>query len=1189
MLLLYTLNCPAQQNNLHYSKTQTLKKIIIQKPGHIYSAYVFKDGKIKTNDVDMTEMTDIIVEFKDKPLFIKYNTSNRIEKAAYQNIFSQFKQDLTRLNENSSRLLKISLMMPEIKREYYKIFFGASVKVPRALRSGIASLDYVKKIFKDEKITANKINYRGMGRGLQKIKSKTDAGKGIVVGIIDTGIDYLHPALGGGIGPLFKVIGGYDFVNNDNDPMDDNGHGTHVAGIIAAKSDKVTGVAPGVSLMAFKVLDKWGSGMESTVIAGIEHCVDPNNDGDITDKVDIANMSLGGYGNPDDPISTAVNNASSLGVTFCIAAGNSWDFSTIGSPGTARSAITVGALDNQNNVADFSSKGPNKEDFSIKPEIVAPGVDIYSAYLNNTYAVFSGTSMATPYVTGVCALVKSLHPEWTPAMIKSAVVNTAADIGEDVMSEGAGKINLVKSESVTSIVTPSTLSFGIDSTNRTTWSVIDTIVIKNENYFIQDYHISITGIQAGIHLDAVPSIFQLPAGAFQQVIITLEVDNNISPNIEEKGRAYEGNVFISGTGDSLRLPWAFVKTPVLIINFEKPPIDFFVTGKNDFHDWLDATINDDYYEALILVKKDLYDVGVYFDEIDLQNNKIPISFVLKENVKMGNYNVLNLSPEESIYRIDMNGTDEKGTPLGTLTNGRKDVSIFFPDSSGLMSSTFFLLGNYYFKTPSISNRFNISCGEFQSDLKKSKNVYVIDYKPLEGINKDITLSNDSLPYLKQNINLNLSPFKNDHNFTFFETTRYTTDIPYPTFFYFGVSSDLGVLNTNVWNGCLFITRQQNSVFGTTTAIMTDLNISHDSSDAQWLITEPFRALGDSIGLFYFMKPFRNTLFYQKENVMIFGKGAVYPTYYFNNYFLGYFGISFYGQLNEERIADNAASTYSLYDSKNRFKASGRLIDLSPENFINGVNRLEITNNNFIIDKNVKGKGTITYSFNYSNRNFNPPNFTSLQIRDSKNQVNYKLTKNEKGILEFSINENNFTDIQNVSAYIKEYNQRSWQLIPVDEIYGDTLIGKMFTGNISPYTNLNNKAMDIKITASGLDGGKTEYEIAPAFIIGDSADNLIDIPDSSFFIPSYELYDNYPNPFNVSTIISYYLPEDAHVQIEIYNILGQHITDLFNGDEKEGLYNLSWNAGNFASGVYIYRLTAKGNRFFQQTKKMVLLK
>ncbi|MCH7802829.1 MAG: S8 family serine peptidase, partial [Acidobacteria bacterium] len=212
-------------------------------------------------------------------------------------------------------------------------------------------------------------------------------GEGVTIGIIDTGVDYTHPDLGGCFGNDCKVIDGYDFVNNDNDPMDDHGHGTHVAAT-AAGSGVLKGVAPDANLVAYKVLDAGGSGYLSNVIAAIERAVDPNEDGNFDDQYDIISLSLGySGGNPDSPDAKAIDNAVDAGIIAVIAAGNFGSrFETIGCPGCAEKAITVGATDKQDNFARFSSRGPvewkdeeGNLKIILKPEIVAPGVDICAA------------------------------------------------------------------------------------------------------------------------------------------------------------------------------------------------------------------------------------------------------------------------------------------------------------------------------------------------------------------------------------------------------------------------------------------------------------------------------------------------------------------------------------------------------------------------------------------------------------------------------------------------------------------------------------------------------------------------------------------------------------------------------------------------------------------------------------------
>ncbi|MFH0954782.1 MAG: S8 family serine peptidase [Candidatus Micrarchaeota archaeon] len=288
-------------------------------------------------------------------------------------------------------------------------------------------------------------------------------GQGIKIGIIDTGVDYTHPDLGGCFGTGCKVIGGYDFVNNDLDPMDDMGHGTHVAAT-AAGNGTLKGVAPEATIYSYKVCDSYGSCPYSAILNGIEYSTDPNQNGDTSDHLDVINLSLGGEGNPDDELSQAIDNAVNAGVIAAIAAGNSGSSEqTIGSPGTARNAITVGAVDKQKNMAYFSSRGPviwtneNNETVSlVKPDIVAPGVSICAAQWDNAWSsneclddqhvAISGTSMATPHTAGLAALVKQAHPGWSPLQVKTAIKKTAELLpaSEKITSQGTGLVNALQ-------------------------------------------------------------------------------------------------------------------------------------------------------------------------------------------------------------------------------------------------------------------------------------------------------------------------------------------------------------------------------------------------------------------------------------------------------------------------------------------------------------------------------------------------------------------------------------------------------------------------------------------------------------------------------------------------------------------------------------------------------------------------
>jgi len=202
----------------------------------------------------------------------------------------------------------------------------------------------------------------------------TIEGQNITVAVIDTGIDYYHPDLGGCLGEGCKVINGYDFVNNDADPFDDHAHGTHVAGIIAADG-QLKGVAPKANLVAIKVLDQYGSGLTSDIIAGIEYAMDPDGNPATDDAVDVMNLSLGGIGDKNSPISQAVNNAVSAGITAVVAAGNNGAYEDIPNhaPASAELAITVASSTKEDQLAGYSSKGGLKSPDTFKPEIIAPG------------------------------------------------------------------------------------------------------------------------------------------------------------------------------------------------------------------------------------------------------------------------------------------------------------------------------------------------------------------------------------------------------------------------------------------------------------------------------------------------------------------------------------------------------------------------------------------------------------------------------------------------------------------------------------------------------------------------------------------------------------------------------------------------------------------------------------------------
>ncbi|MFJ5837226.1 S8 family serine peptidase [Streptomyces shenzhenensis] len=282
--------------------------------------------------------------------------------------------------------------------------------------------------------------------GAPAIWQTGDHGEGVKVAVLDTGVDRTHPDLAG------RIAEAKDFSGSSG-TGDAFGHGTHVASIVggtgAASGGTRKGVAPAAELLVGKVLGDDGYGTESQVIAGMEWAT--------AQGAKVVNMSLGSDEPTDgtDPMSLAVNELSaSTGALFVVAAGNSGSRGpgSIGSPGAADAALTVGAVDRDDSLAPFSSRGPRPGDDAVKPEVTAPGVGIVAARAAGTtmgdpvgpdYVAASGTSMATPHVAGAAALLAGRHPDWSAAQLKDALISTARTVtGQQPTEQGGGRIDV---------------------------------------------------------------------------------------------------------------------------------------------------------------------------------------------------------------------------------------------------------------------------------------------------------------------------------------------------------------------------------------------------------------------------------------------------------------------------------------------------------------------------------------------------------------------------------------------------------------------------------------------------------------------------------------------------------------------------------------------------------------------------
>ncbi|MET9497033.1 S8 family serine peptidase [Streptomyces sp. NPDC006552] len=307
-----------------------------------------------------------------------------------------------------------------------------------AATTGKGFADGVSKIWLDGRVTAD------MAESNEQIGTPTAweaglTGKGVKVAVLDTGYDPAHPDLASRVTASKSFIEGEEVADRD-------GHGTHVTSTVggsgAASDGKEKGVAPEAALAVGKVLSDEGSGTESQIIAGMEWAAK-----DIGAKV--VSMSLGSQEASDgtDPMAAAVDALSAqTGALFVIAAGNSGAPGSIGSPGAADAALTVGAVDSADQAAYFTSQGPRAGDNALKPDVSAPGVDILAARSSlaageGSYVRMSGTSMATPHVAGVAALLAQEHPDWTGARLKDALMSSSVELETSAYVLGAGRVS----------------------------------------------------------------------------------------------------------------------------------------------------------------------------------------------------------------------------------------------------------------------------------------------------------------------------------------------------------------------------------------------------------------------------------------------------------------------------------------------------------------------------------------------------------------------------------------------------------------------------------------------------------------------------------------------------------------------------------------------------------------------------
>lgn len=577
-----------------------------------------------------------------------------------------------------------------IRHEYRIVFNGFAVRLPVSAQRRILTHPDVRAIYPDSEVHAaldtsvaavgaplvwTSFGYRGAGR---------------VLAVLDTGVDYHHPDLGGCLGPSCKVIGGADLVDFDADPTDPVGHGTMVAAI-AAGNGVVPGVAPEARILAYRVLDVNGLGSQSIIIAGLERAVDPNGDSDPADRADVVNMSLGGLGHPDDALSQAVDAATALGTLVVAAAGNDGPFYfSIGSPAGARSALTVGVTDDAGAMVGFSSRGPTRRTYAIKPEIVAPGLDVCAARATGSeglscgdanHVVASGTSFAAPHVAGAALLLRGLFPDLRPSDVTSLLVQNSRPLGRNVMEVGAGFLDVAAAAGARAVVSPPVLNFGLVELRLPVWRASHQLTIRNLDASGHVYVLSASQLPAGAALACTPAQVTVAPGASATSQCEVTVDTALLPDHDLLPFAYDGVVSVSADGQSQRLPFAFLKVPAVRVRFDGTAYYVLV---HDQHAGAEVVYPEDDATAEFLVPRGTYDAFVGFvrpctfdadcDPGDRCFHEFGFCLrqrlVVRENILVNTGAEIDVSETEAVHRLRVAARDERGgLPPASLISG----------------------------------------------------------------------------------------------------------------------------------------------------------------------------------------------------------------------------------------------------------------------------------------------------------------------------------------------------------------------------------------------------------------------------------------------------------------------------------------------------------------------------------------
>jgi subtilisin family serine protease len=1083
---------------------------------HVFSQNFVNRGA-PTNSVDNSTVTtdkesnEYLIVFKSPGLIQELQENMYLKAASHtQPIKSEhdrFVSDLSLLRKTNSTGLK-SASTPIFKYELFRTLNAVIIESNDEEIAKIKTLDYVKIILKNERIQLIKEQISD-----NNLKSASDIttgtytenGKGVKVGIIDSGIDYKNPALGGGFGTGFKVAGGYDFENNDNDPMDDDGHGTSVAGVIAADGELI-GIAPKATLYAYKVMNAWGWGWSNNAFKALEYCVDPNQDFDLSDHLDIINMSIAAYYMSETEFKTfsdIFKLMANLKMVVCVAAGNEGpNYLLFNSLAVSEDVLSVGSCNSNNNISTFSSRGYGINNYSIKPDLVALGENVKLLSLINSTVENGGTSIASPGVAGVATLLKQKHKDWNYNQIKSALINSADDLGFNVMEQGAGKVNLNATLNQTTIAFPQTINWGIASDNNGIITKTCIITLFNKSNEQQKYNFDFgKNILQGIDFKADVSSLDLNPNDSISVALNLTLDQSQLKYPDQIPYNYFGRIKVNGTKDSLSIPWTLLRgcdiklmSDIKFTNYDSQILKILKNGQQINPNAIYDPSND------IIVPPGRYDFLFKANEGRSGyhlTDTLKSYLYIRENIDISGSLNLDLSKAVIKNRIDIQSVDAFGNALsGIKLISNEAVYKPYPTSYDFLGikSKFSALepilyscsyDKYYINDFETSDNYKLIVGDYKARIGEKSDFFVVNYEVDQDIKGNLMLNNQPG---------SLYPF----TFIFY---------PFPN-----QKSNYSLSGGTVWSGngnseiplnkttqsTLWINKKKEGVFDLTAFPV----LSTKDSIGRFGGVSMFGAIysyGDSIQIRSLRSPYREVFqtVLKKDTVFVNNGPVFYSLNIADRYNYKYFGCYSYlkGMYGENLEYGFSNSSITIFDSNNKIVYHNKVGKYNDDPYTGSLDRakIEMSTSDYFINGQ-QGKALLKY-----NLKGNPPSqFTSIQSLQFLNNLNqirsvYKIGSSAR----MNLVVNYASQTSSIKIFYKFSDETEWKERSIsltknqfDENIIETDISDLMTKSIG---------LDFKIDAVDVYGNKMSYTLEPAIGIGDYHENhdfnILEIPNT----------------------------------------------------------------------------------------------